>query len=209
MKRLPKLTFWRILLPALTLFVIVFLCMAVLLAGRGPWMSAPADMLPSNLHFECQHEVSDTVQLRTAYRIYAGKHPSDYHQIDPNNFQDEFMVPDLWAYGYLRIPSMDYQISHDSGITWENFWRFPFEWSVRYPYCNFGQQNQAHFWVWYERGIAVTHDGGYEWHTSPLGEGNFAAVEFSDMDTGRIEQSYGPDLLTTDGGRTWHEAGPT
>lgn len=200
---------WRYSLPAFLL--ICTYCGIIYLLS--PAYVDLTGMLPSDVHLECERHISENTQLRITYIVYAGKVSGQ--QIDPNNWTDGPIAYEYPLYRNVVVPYMDYEVSHDSGQSWVVYWRFP---SERYYYvgpdCNeFGQLDETHFWMWNGHGIAITYDGGHHWvrrshndlKISNAWGSHIQSLDFTDANTGRLTQSDGPDLITTNGGFTWHE----
>jgi len=193
----------RITVLLITLIVLVFTSLTLL----GPYIQTSLYGEVGYTEY-CTHEVSGTIQIRLAYTPY-----SRDSEIDPNNWQDSLFAHDLMPMGVINIPSIDYEVSQDGGMTWTRFWRFPNS-NNYFPECDaFDSLDAETFWVWTRSWFVITHDGGTNWMIQDVQEdwganGNIDYVSFENRDTGQIvfipRSTPDPMLLTTDGGRSWY-----
>jgi photosystem II stability/assembly factor-like uncharacterized protein len=157
----------------------------------------------------CEQTVGDYIQIRASYRVYARGNDVSGRPIDPDNPTHDLLSHDYYPNYLLFIPYIYYEISHDSGISWQTFWAYPSgDYQERGAICKeIGAFDDQHFWVWALRGIAVTHDGGQNWfiHHEVPHSSAYETVEFTGPMHGRITFPRGRNLITTDGGATWHE----
>jgi hypothetical protein len=160
----------------------------------------------------CTYTLNDNRKVRLVFTPYAKREQGNGHPIDPNNWENEPFSHDFLAFQTIVIPAYDYEITHDGGISWNNFWRYE-NLSNEYPECDsFGSLDADNFWVWTRSEIAITHDGGATWIFRDgrkdwnLGDSIvIQQVSFDSPENGQITLLRSkPTLLTTDGGRTWY-----
>lgn len=150
----------------------------------------------------CTAYISGNVRVRIAYTPY-----SQDPNIDPNNWEHEHFSHDFLPHRVIIIPSFDYAITFDDGLSWNQFWHVE-NISNYYPQCeNFGSFDAQTFWVWVRNSIAITHDGGKTWVVRSFGEvwESISIIEFETANTGRVTffEENTHVFSTQDGGETW------
>lgn len=199
----------RVLIAAGLLMMLGSLVLGIL-ALIGPAFSPPKLSTGSIRGYAeyCEHPITDQTHVRLAFTPY-----SNSQHIDPNDWQDELLSMDFMSHRVIVIPYFEHEITSDGGQTWENFWTYE-NWENWYPSCErFDKLDAETFWIWAPFGFAVTHDGGLNWMSHDFRpeherwrrvETRIDSLTFQSTERGMITQIDGePDLVTTDGGRTW------
>jgi hypothetical protein len=191
--------YWYFLLP-----IIVALGLVIINGYLPSFLGRSSEMQ------YCEHQVSGNIRVRLAFTYY-----SNDPDVDPNTWQNDRMAFDYMAFQTIVIPSIDYEVTRDSGATWQRFWHLENSRNDS-PWCHaFSFLDLDNFWLWTRSSIAVTHDGGQtwivqngyeEWNTS--GNMTIDSVEFTTKTEGQIvfvnwPDVFDPTLLTLNGGKIW------
>lgn len=158
---------------------------------------------PGHIEY-CTLYISGNVRVQIAYTPYS-RDPN----LDPNNWEHEPLSHDSLAFYVIIIPSFDYEITFDGGLTWDQFWHVENQLNY-FPECkNIDSFDAQTFWVWVRNSLAITHDGGKTWVVRSFGEAweSISIIEFETANIGRVtfsDSGSGIHVFSTqNGGQTW------